>query len=159
MQAPARSGRFFGVGFVPHPLRPRVGPAETGGVAFSEQNRRTRLDKDLPPELVRWLHRVVRVHAHLLAIVRLYGNPSKAGGQSNEGEAYAARAARGDRTLLYDCLTVTRDEMDEIRAEVEAQMDATPRTTSPPGSGGKVEVMVGRYARGDSLFVQGDASE
>ncbi len=94
----------------------------------------------------------------MLAIVRLYGNPSKAGGQSNEGEAYAARAARGDRSLLYDCLTVSRDELDEIRAEVQALMDAAPPTTSPPGSPGKVEAMVERYARGDSLFVHGDAT-
>jgi hypothetical protein len=147
-----------GVGRVPHPLRPFVGPAETAGVATVEIHRRTRLEKGLPAELVRWLHRVVRVHAHLLAIVRLYGNPSKAGGQSNEGEAYAARAARGDRSLLYDCLTVSRDELDEIRAEVQALMDSAPPTTSPPGSPGKVEAMVERYARGDSLFVHGDAT-
>ncbi len=143
---------------MPHPLRPSAGRAETAGVSSTEVHRRTRLEKGLPPELVRWLHRVVRVHAHLLAIVRLYGNPSKAGGQSNEGEAYAARAARGDRSLLYDCLTVSRDELDEIRAEVQALMDAAPPTTSPPGSPGKVEAMVERYARGDSLFVHGDAT-
>jgi len=126
--------------------------------SVAKDNRRTRLEPGLPPELVRWLHRVVRVHAHLLSIVRLYGNPSKAGGQSNEGEAYAARAARGDRTLLYDCLTVSRDELDEIRTEVETVMDAASPTTSLPGSPEKVEVMVERYARGDSLFVQGDAA-
>jgi hypothetical protein len=88
----------------------------------------------------------------------LYGNPSKAGGQSNEGEAYAARAARGDRSLLFDCLTVTRDEIDDIRSEVAAAMDAAPPTSAPPGSPGKVEAMVERYARGDSLFIQGDAA-
>jgi hypothetical protein len=151
-----RIGR--GLEHMPHPLRGRVSLVETPGVSNSEGHRRTRLEKGLPPELVGWLHRVVRVHAHLLAIVRLYGNPSKAGGQSNEGEAYAARAARGDRTLLYDCLTVSRDELDEIREQVEAVMDAAPPTTSPPGSAGKVEVMVERYARGDSLFVHGDAT-
>ena len=37
-----------------------------------------------------WLHRVARCHAHLCAIVRLYGDPSKAGGQSNAGETYDA---------------------------------------------------------------------
>lgn len=124
----------------------------------AEGHRRTRLEPGLPPELVGWLHRVVRVHAHLLAIVRLYGNPSKAGGQSNEGEAYAARAARGDRTLLYDCLTVSRDELDEIRDEVQAVMDSAARTAASPGSAAKVEAMVERYARGESLFVQGDAT-
>jgi hypothetical protein len=144
---------------VPHPLRARAGAADTAGVSYSQSHRRTRLEKGLPPELVGWLHRVTRVHAHLLAIVRLYGNPSKAGGQSNEGEAYAARAARGDRTLLYDCLTVSRDELDDIRNEVQALMDAAPPTAHLPGSPAKVEVLVERYARGDSLFVQGDATE
>jgi hypothetical protein len=110
----------------------------------------------VPPQLREWLHRVVRVHAHLLAIVRLYGAPHKAGGQSLEGEAYAARAARGDRTLLYDALTVSRDELDEIRELVQREMDAAPPTDHEPGSPGKVETMVARASRGESLFIQGD---
>jgi hypothetical protein len=125
-------------------------------VANSEASRRTRIEPTVPPHLRAWLHRVVRCHAHLLALVRLYGTPSKAGGQSNEGEAYAARAARGDRTLLYDCLTVTRDELDAIRDEVQAAMDAAPPTDHEPGSPGKVAEMVARAERGDSLFIQGD---
>lgn len=129
-----------------------------GGQCGGEHNRRTRLEKGLPPELVNWLHRTVRVHAHLLAIVRLYGNPSKAGGQSNEGEAYAARAARGDRTMLYDALTVARDELDAVREEVHQAMESAPPTSHPPGSWGKVEVMAERMARGDSLFIRTDAT-
>lgn len=125
--------------------------------AKGEENRRTRLEKGLPPELVNWLHRTTRVHAHLLAIVRLYGNPSRAGGPSNEGDGYAARAARGDRTLLYDALTVSRDELDTIREEVHALMESTTPTSHEPGTPGKVEVMVKRFAAGDSLFVDGDA--
>jgi len=128
-------------------------------VSPSENHRRTRLEKGLPPELVGWLHRVPRVHAHLLAIVRLYGNPSKAGGQSNVGEAYAARAARGDRTLRYDALTITRDELDDIHNEVQSLMDAARPTVHPPGSSGKVGVMVERSLNGESLFVHGDATE
>jgi len=122
-----------------------------------ESNRRTRLEKGLPPQLVGWLHRTVRVHAHLLAIVRLYGNPSKAGGQSNFGEDYASRAARGDRTLLYDCLTVSRDELDAIRDEVHEVMHSASPTLHPPGSAEKVEVMVQRHLRGESLFIDQDA--
>jgi hypothetical protein len=122
-----------------------------------EHNRRTRLEKGLLAELVGWLHRTVRVHAHLLSIVRLYGNPSKAGGQSNEGEAYAARAARGDRTMLFDALTVAGDEIDAIREEVHRIMESAPPTKHPPGSPGKVEEMALRMHRGDSLFIAADA--
>jgi hypothetical protein len=123
---------------------------------IGERTRRTRLEKGLPQELVGWLHRTVRVHAHLLAIVRLYGNPSKAGGQSNEGEQYAARAARGDRTMLYDALTVAREELDAIREEVHNVMESTPPTRHPPGSPEKVEVIRERMSRGESLFINGD---
>jgi hypothetical protein len=125
--------------------------------AIGEHNRRTRLEKGLPPQLVGWMHRTVRVHAHLLAIVRLYGNPSKAGGHSNEGEAYAARAARGDRTMLFDALTVARDELDAIRDEVYQVMESAPPTEHLPGSPAKVEVLAERMLRGDSLFIAGDA--
>lgn len=124
---------------------------------IGQHNRRTRLEKGLPEELVGWLHRTVRVHAHLLSIVRLYGNPSKAGGQSNEGEAYAARAARGDRTMLYDALTVAREELDAIREQVHQVMESAPPTMLPPGSPGKVEVLAERFYRGDSLFIARDA--
>lgn len=129
-----------------------------GAGASGEHIRRTRLSKGLPEELVAWLRRTVRVHAHLLAIVRLYGNPEKAGGQSLEGEAYAARAARGDRTMLFDCLTVARDELDAIREEVHRVMEAAPPTDFPPGSRGKVEVMRERMHRGESIFIENDAT-
>lgn len=138
------------------PIDRQAPPA--GARTSGEANRRTRLEKGLPEELVGWLHRTARVHAHLLAVVRLYGNPSNAGGQSLEGEAYGARAARGDRTLLYDFLTVSRDELDEIREEVFKAMESAPPTSHPPGSLGKVEVMSSRIARGESVFIQGDAT-
>lgn len=137
------------------PIDRREMPPGIGDIG--EHNRRTRLEKGLPEELVGWLHRTVRVHAHLLSIVRLYGNPSKAGGQSNEGEAYAARAARGDRTMLYDALTVAREELDAIREQVHQVMEAAPPTMLPPGSPGKVEVLAERFYRGDSLFIARDA--
>jgi hypothetical protein len=135
------------------------GAAATRGrrIARVEANRRTRLDPTTGRQLAAWLHRVARVHAHLCAIVRLYGRPDRAGGQSLQGEAYAARAARGDRTLLYDCLTVSRDELDAIRIEVQQVMDGAPPTASAPGTTGKVDEMARRAERGESLFQEGDA--
>lgn len=99
---------------------------------------------------------MARVHAHLCAIVRLYGNPSKAGGQSNQGETYAARAARGDRTLLYDAVGLSIDELRDIREEIQRLIDAAPPTQAAPGSADKVAEMARRAERGESLFVEGD---
>jgi len=99
---------------------------------------------------------VARVHAHLCAIIRLYGNPSKAGGQSNQGETYAARAARGDRTLLYDAIGLSIDELVEIRNEIQLVIDAAPPTQAAAGSADKVDEMARRAERGESLFVEGD---
>jgi hypothetical protein len=90
--------------------------------------------------------------------VRLYGDPSKAGGQSNQGETYAARAARGDRTLLYDAIGLSIDELTEIRNEIQAEIDAAPPTQAAPGSREKVAEMARRAERGESLFVDGDGS-
>ena len=121
-----------------------------------ESGRRTRLRPGTCQQLAGWLHRTARVHAHLCAIVRLYGAPEKAGGQSNQGDTYADRAARGDRTLLYEALTLSRDEIDAIRAEVDAVMDAAPPTPAAPGTADKVSEMARRAERGESLFIEGD---
>jgi hypothetical protein len=121
-----------------------------------ESGRRTRLRPGTCQQLAGWLHRTARVHAHLCAIVRLYGAPEKAGGQSNQGDTYAERAARGDRTLLYEALTLSRDEIDAIRAEVDAVMDAAPPTPAAPGTADKVSEMARRAERGESLFIEGD---
>jgi len=123
----------------------------------ADKNRRTRLDKGLPPELREWLTRATRIHAHICYIVRLFGNPSQAGGQSNAGDTYEARAARGDRTLLYDALTYCGDEMEMLRAEIEAAMEAAPPTDAEPGSREKVAVMLARAEAGHSIFIPGDA--
>lgn len=103
-----------------------------------------------------WLHRVVHVHAHLLTIVRLYGRPERAGGQSLQGETYQARAARGDRTLLQDCLTGAIDELTLIRVEVEAAIDDVTPTVAGPGTNEKVLEMMRRAERGESLFCDRD---
>jgi hypothetical protein len=120
-------------------------------------NRRTRLDKGLPAEMKEWLTRASRIHAHICYIVRLFGNPSKAGGTSNAGETFEARAARGDRTLLFDCLRFCGDEIELLRDEVQARMDAAPPTSAPPGSAEKVAVMLARAENGESIFIEGDA--
>lgn len=121
-----------------------------------ETGRRTRLAAGTCPRLAGWLHRVARVHAHLCAIVRLYGNPDKAGGQSLQGETYAARAARGDRTLLYDAVGLSIDELGEIRNEIQVVIDSAPATAATPGSAEKVAEMARRAERGESLFIEGD---
>lgn len=121
-----------------------------------EAGRRTRIAAGTCPRLAGWLHRSARVHAHLCAIIRLYGNPSKAGGQSNQGETYAARAARGDRTLLYDAIGLSIDELVEIRNEIQVVIDAATPTAAAPGTADKVAEMARRAERGESLFVDGD---
>jgi hypothetical protein len=90
--------------------------------------------------------------------VRLYGAPDRAGGQSLRGDTYAARAAAGDRTLLHEALTLSIDELNHIREEVEAVMAAAPPTPAQPGSKEKVEEMARRVERGESLFIEGDGS-
>jgi hypothetical protein len=136
----------------------RPGAAEARGRTRKklEAGRRTRIAAGTCPRLAAWLHRVARCHAHLCAIVRLYGSPDKAGGQSLQGETYAGRAARGDRTLLYDCLTVTVDELLAVREEIQAVIDSAEPTAAQPGSKAKVDEMARRAERGESLFIEGD---
>jgi len=121
--------------------------------------RRTRLRSGLNNQLAAWLRRTARVHAHLCAIVRLYGSPEKAGGQSLQGNTYQARAANGDRTLLHEALSVSIDELHAIREEVESVMAAAPPVQAAPGSKAKVEEMARRVERGEALFIDGDGSQ
>jgi hypothetical protein len=113
--------------------------------------------EDLPAEMKDWIIRTTRIHAHLCYLVRLFKNPSMAGGQSLEGETFAARAARGDRTLLYDALGLARDEIDAMREEIQKKMDSAPGTRHPPGSAGKVAEMFARAEAGFSIFIDDDA--
>lgn len=103
-----------------------------------------------------WLHRCVYVHAHLLTIVRLYGRPERAGGQSLLGETYAARAARGDKTLLQDCLTVAIDALSALREEVELAIAKVEPTDAQPGTRAKVEAMARRVELGQAVFSDRD---
>ena len=59
--------------------------------------------------------------------------------------------------MLYDALTVAREELDAIREQVHQVMESAPPTMLPPGSPGKVEVLAERFYRGDSLFIARDA--
>lgn len=123
----------------------------------ADPSRRTRVAADVDPKIRGWLHRCARSHAHLTTIVRMFGDPSRAGGQSLQGETYAARAARGDRTLLFDCCTFVMDEMDELRGEILAEMDSARPTAALPGTKAKVDEMERRANDGYSLFIGGDA--
>lgn len=127
------------------------------GVRTGEPGRRTRIAAEVDPQIRGWLHRFARVHAHLTTLVRLFGNPDRAGGQSLHGDTYAARAARGDRTLLYDACTLAVDELAAIRAEIQSEMDGTAPTEHWPGTAGKVAEMERRAMRGESLFNPADA--
>lgn len=123
----------------------------------ADANRRTRFSPEIDSELRGWLQRAARAHAHIATIVRLFGNPGKAGGQSLAGEGYAERVARGDRSVLYECVTYAREELDGIREDIQKRMDAAPPTHHLPGSREKVDVMAQRMFNGDTLFIEGDA--
>lgn len=118
--------------------------------------RRVRMAASTDPTIRKWLRRVASLHAHLRYIVRLFGSPEIAGGQSLDGETYAERAARGDRTLLYDALGYVDDQVVELRAEIARKMASAPPTTAAPGSADKVCVMFERAEAGFDLFIDGD---
>lgn len=124
---------------------------------MADNNRRCRLHRDLDPKIRDWLVRLTRAHAHLCYMVRLFGNPSIAGGQSLLGDTFAERAAAGDRTLLYDACSYVMDEIGGIRHEIDVAMDAAPPTHHLPGTAEKVAVMFQRAERGEALFIEGDA--
>jgi hypothetical protein len=89
--------------------------------------------------------------------VRLYGDPDRAARNANN-TIYHARAAAGDPSILHDAITVTIDELVEIRDEIQQHMDAAAAPTSAaPGTTDKVEELRRRAERGESLFVDGDA--
>jgi hypothetical protein len=122
------------------------------------ENRRTRIDPSVDPQLRAWLHATTRIHAGLCALVRLYGQPHRAGGAGVAGDCYADRLAAGDPSLLFDALGVAADQITDLRDQIGAWMDSAPSTTAPPGSPGKVQAMVDRAALGHSLFIAGDAA-
>lgn len=124
----------------------------------TDRNRRTRITPTVDPEVKAWLRRIATSHAHLCYIVRLFGRPETAGGQSLEGETYAARAARGDRTLLFDCVGYVGDELADIRADIARKMASAPPTAAIPGSAEKVRVMCERADQGFDLFIVRDAA-
>lgn len=88
--------------------------------------------------------------------MRLYGQPERAGGESLQGNAYAQRAASGDRTILHEALTLSIDELGQIREEVEVVMASATPTPAQPGTAAKVDEMAKRMERGESLFIKGD---
>lgn len=123
-------------------------------------NRRTRLApkkgranaRRPPPKIHAWLIRTTRVHAHLCYIVRAFGQ----GHTTDVGETVEARAARYDRTLLYDCWTHSINELEQLRHELNAEMEPF-ATAHPPGTTGKVDELERRATRLQNLFRDGDA--
>lgn len=91
----------------------------------AEANRRTRIAREVPAHIREWLHRLTRVHALLKQAVNVYEAPAAVGGSSSVyGDTYAARAARGDQTLLYDFLTEAVDQLHAIRFDINTAIDA-----------------------------------
>jgi hypothetical protein len=138
-----------------------TGPLEPVAIApgglHGDANRRVKIAAHVDPQLRGWLQRCARAHAHITAIVRRFGAPHKAGGASLRGDEYSERIARGDRSVLADCVTYCIDELRDIRTDIERVMDSAPPTPHEPGTRGKVEVMAERLQRGDSLFIAADA--
>ena len=120
-------------------------------------DRRLRWPDDLDPKLRKWLTRVQRVQAHLRSTLSIYATRRDVGGCSLFNQAYKQRAAKADRTILYDALTLAMDEFGEVRDEVQAIMDAAPPTRALPGTRDKVAEMERRALDGRSIFVDGDA--
>ena len=123
-------------------------------------NRRTRLApkktragaRRLPPRIHSWLIRTTRVHASLCYLVRCFGREH----HTDEGDTVEARAARNDRTLLYDFWTQNIVELEQLRTELSAEMEPH-ATAHPPGTPGKVDELERRAARLQNLFRDGDA--
>lgn len=97
------------------------------------------------------------MQAHLRSTLAIYATKRDVGGCSLFNEAYKTRAAKADRTILYDALTLALDEFGEVRDEVQAIMDAAKPTTALPGSRAKVAEMERRALDGRSIFIEGDA--
>lgn len=121
------------------------------------ENRRTRIDGSVSPQMRSWLHATARIHAGLCSLVRLYGQPHRAGGAGVAGDCYAERLAAGDPSLLHDTLGVAADQIADLRTQISIWMDSAPPCPHPPGSADKVQAMVDRAALGHSLFIAGDA--
>lgn len=89
--------------------------------------------------------------------MRLYGDPDRAAKNANNS-IYHARASAGDPSILHDAITVTIDELVEIRDEIQQHMDAAPEPTAArPGTKEKVAELRRRAERGESLWAKGDA--
>jgi hypothetical protein len=136
---------------------PRAAPCPNAKPRKKPPAEKETIRRSVPVKVRDWLTRLTRIHAHARYTVRLFAHPETAGGQSLEGETYAARAARCDQTLIHDASMLIRDEADAIVAEVQAAMDAAPRTTALPGTRAKVAEMEARARRGHSIFVDSDA--
>ena len=121
-------------------------------------SRRTRIRKSCSPQLRKWLHRVTRAHAALCYVVRVYGDPKKAGVLNSANDIHVERAAKGDPTLLHDALGLAIEELESIKSEVCKEMDDSLSTKSQPGSLQKIETMRKRASEGKSIFIDGDST-
>ena len=124
------------------------------------ENRRTRLEASLSPQLRDWLTRTTRVHSGLCSLLSLLGRPSeaerRAGGETAGCCDYAERVRNGEPSLLFDALQLVSDQLAELIGEVQAVMDEVEPCPHPPGSLGKITAMTARVDQGRSLFIEAD---
>ena len=102
-----------------------------------------------------WIRRVTRVHAGLLHAARLFSDAKRAGGGPAADE-HRARAARGDRTLLQEFLTVALEQIAAIRDDVEREIEQQAPTAARPGTPEKLNEMRARVERGEGIFHEQD---
>jgi hypothetical protein len=132
-------------------------PAPKIDAMNNPSNRRTRLAKDLPPDIRDWLHRVARCHSHLCWLNSLFGErPNRAGGDSLVGATFQERADARDRTLIYDACGAAAEKLLEIRSEIQGVMDSAPPVNHKPGTTAKVATMRQRSDAGLSIFIEAD---
>lgn len=126
----------------------------------AQGNRRSRFSKKkqrggptLPPKMHSWLIRTTRIHAALCYCARVFAKPPA----DTPGDTVEARAARRDRTLLYDFWAHAINELTELQNELAADMEPTASVPHRPGSPEKVEALAARAACLQSLFRDDDA--
>lgn len=138
----------------PHDDATAFAPTATRG------NRRTRFagrkqrgGPTLPPKMHSWLIRTTRVHAALCYCARAFAKPPA----DTPGDTVEARAARRDRTLLFDFWAAAVAELTELQNELAADMEPVTSVPHRPGSPEKIETLAARAARLESLFRDDDA--
>lgn len=120
---------------------------------YDAQPTLPRWPDEMCPKLRRLATRAARLQAHIRTTLMLYARPMA----DTQSATYQARAARHDRTILFDAMCMVADESVAIRDELLEIMDSAPPTTALPGTKAKVDTMERRAHEGYSIFIEADA--